>query len=291
MPRIIVGLLISAVSLFATERFELERGDGSKQIGYYDRPETSPFSITLILPGSQKETARRTHDSLKGNLLRIHQCPLTLEKQGIVDEQVDEKEFNRCLSLQERLEDHLQLLKKLKTGLVPGWDGKISILGQGDGGRIGAALAAQAENVVALILVASGGGWPPLEEMLYSFRMEMADQGCSPQYIHGFLAQAKQEFAQALKTPKSEHIAFGYTYKYWDSLLKTHLLEDLIHLNCPIYSVNGAKDNRVPIESAEAMAKYLKDKITFKRKADAGREIIQDLEIYEEAIAWLESTL
>lgn len=283
-------VFLSALPLLATERFEVEREDGSKLVCYCDKPETSPFSITLIIPGSQKETARRIHDSLKDDILHINQCALTLEKQGITEEKIDEKEFNRNLSLLSRLEDHLLLLKQLQ-GVITGWDGKISILGQGDGGRIGAALAAKTKNVSALILIASGGGWPALEETLYAFRTEMVDQGFSPQYIHGFLVAAKQEFAQALKTPKPEHKAFGYTYKYWDSLLKTHLLEDLTHIDCPIYSVNGAKDDRVPIESVDAMAKHLKDKITFNRKDDLGREIIQDHEIYEEAISWLEQTL
>jgi hypothetical protein len=280
-------LLISG-SLLATERFELERADGSKLIGYWDAPKQIPFSITLIVPGSQKESSRRIHDSLKDDVTHIGQCALTLEKRGINEDQVDEKEFNRALSLEQRLEDHFLLLKELQKGLISDWDGKISLIGQGDGGRIGAAFAAKSDQVTALVLVASGGGWPPMEEALYSFRSDLIGQGYSPQYIHGFLTQAKQAFAQALKAPKPEHKAFGYTHKYWSSLLKTNLFNDLSSLTCPIYSINGAQDDRVPIESVDAMAKQLKGKITLNRKEDAGREILQDHEIYEEAISWLQ---
>ena len=286
MRNIYLYALLSALSLFATDRFEVDRGDGSKIVGFIDKPESESFAITLIIPGSQKETALRTHDSLKSDLGAIGECALTLEKQGIAGDQIDDKEFTRFLSLDERLNDHLLILKNLKT-LIPNWNGKISILGQGDGGRIGAKLAAKTENVAALILIASGGGWPPLEEALYSFRSEMADKGFSPQYIQGFIVGAKQEFAQALETPKAEQKAFGYSYKYWESLLKTNLLSDLVQLECPIYSVNGVNDDRVPIESVDAMAKYLKDKITLKRKEKQGREIIQDRKVYAEAISCL----
>jgi hypothetical protein len=284
----IIYALLCTLPLFASHPFEVERGDGSKIIGYIDKPEAESFSITLIIPGSQKETALRTHDSLKDELVGIGHCALTLEKQGVTAEQIDEKEFIRFLSLDERLGDHLLILKKLKS-LVPGWDGNISILGQGDGGRIGARLATQTENVAALILIASGGGWTPLDEALYSFRSEMADGGFSPQYIHGFIVAARQEFAQAIEAPKTDQKAFGYSYKYWASVLKTNLLSDLVLLKCPIYSVNGVKDNRVPIESVDAMSKHLNNRLTLKRKEKAGREIIQDHKVYAEAISWLDS--
>ncbi|PIS02908.1 MAG: hypothetical protein COT85_02435 [Chlamydiae bacterium CG10_big_fil_rev_8_21_14_0_10_42_34] len=278
-------------SLIATEKLELQREDSSELICYCDLPSKAPFPITLILPGSQKETSLRTHNSLKNDLLKINSCVLTLEKRGVSEGKVDDKEFVEHLSLTDRFEDHLLVLTQLENGLIPGWNGKISLLGQGDGGRIGAKIAATNTNISALILIAAGGGWTPLQEALYSFRSEMVDQGYSPQYIHGFLVKARQEFAQAQELPKAKHIAFGYSYKYWDSLINTHLIEDLAKLKCPIYSVNGIKDDRVPIESVDEMAKYLKDKVTFIRKEKMGREIIQDHEIYEEAISWLEKSL
>ncbi len=281
------ALCCSTFPLFATESFEIEREGKAKLVFYLDKPETTPFSMVLIIPGSQKETTLRTHDAIKSDLNEIGKCVFSLEKQGIQGEEVDELEFNQHLTLDERIEDHLEVIEAVKEGFIKGWNGKISIIGQGDGGRIGAKLAAKLKNVEALILIASGGGWPPLEETLFSFRSEMADGGYSPQYIHGFLVQAKQEFAQALKAPKPDYKAFGYTYKYWESLLKTNLLNDLSVLNCPIYSVNGENDDRVPIQSVNAMAAHLKERLTLRRKEKAGRELIKDQEIYKEAISWL----
>lgn len=261
----------------------MSREDGSLLIGYFDKPDCDSFPITLIIPGSQKETSRRLHDSLKEALLAINQCPVTLEKRGISEDRIYEKEFNRFLTHEDRLEDCLTFLHK---GQISGWDGSMVIMGQGDGGRIGASLATQTPHTKALILIAAGGAWSPQDEALYSFRTEMADEGYTPQYIHGFLTQAKQEFAQALKNPKPEAKAFGYSHRYWASLLKTNLIQDLSKLTCPIYSVNGVKDERVPIESVDCLAKNLK--LTLIRKEDRGREIIQNKQIYDEAISWLE---
>lgn len=285
MKKAVCLVLLWFIPLFSTEHLEIKREDESKLIAYLDIPEQVPFSIALFIPGAQKESALQLHEVIKSDLLQIGRAALTIEKRGISPEQIDEQEFIRSLSLDERMADHLLLLKQLK---VSGWNGKIAILGQGDGGRIGASLANKTHPIQALVLIASGGGWPPLEEALYSFRSELADEGYSPQYIHGFLVQAKREFAQALKTPKIEQKAFGFTYKYWKSLLTTNLLQDLALLTCPIYSINGVEDDRVPILSVDAMAKCLKDKLTLVRKEKRGREIIQDPNTYKEAISWLE---
>jgi hypothetical protein len=282
-----LGILLTLIFPLFANQLEMERGDGSKLVFYVDTPISESFPITLIIPGSQKEAVQVTHHALKELILEGRRCPLSIEKRGVQGNSIDEKEFQQFLSLDNRKEDILQVLKSLKKHL-PSWNGKIAILGQGDGGRIGAQIATQIENVEALILISSGGAWPPLEEALYSFRSEMADEGYSPQYIHGFMVQARQQFNQALKTPKSDLKAFGFSYKYWESLLKTNLLQDLLLLSCPIYSVNSMQDERVPIESVDALAKLLPNKLTLQRINSLRKEIIQNQKTYSDAISWLD---
>ena len=290
MKWLLFSLFISA-PLFSTEQIVSQRDDGSEIIAYLDRPKKGEkFPVALLIAGSQKETSLRLHDSLKDDVTARGFCPITLEKRGVHSNAIDESEFIAALYFESILQDHLDFYKKLKT-LLPCWNGKIVILGQGDGGRVGAHLATHIDSVDAIVLVAAGGGWSPIDETLYSFRSEMADDGFSPSYIHGFLVQAKQEFAQAIKTPKIEHQAFGYTYKYWASLLKTNLARDLSMLTCPIYSINGVQDNRVPIESVDQLAKHLEDRMILIRKEKAGRELLQDHKTYQEAISWLTENL
>lgn len=278
-----IFLLLAGSFLFSSEQLSVDREDGTKIVAYFDRAESESFPVLFLIAGSQKETCLRLHESLQKEIIKRGFCLVSLEKRGISLDQINEKEFLEYLTIQARVADHLLFSKKMKQ-ILPGWNGKIAILGQGDGGRIGAQVARDLEGVAAIALIASGGGWNPHDETLFSFRSEMAEGGFSPQYIHGFLVQARREFAAAIETPTSDKKAFGYTYKYWESLLKTNLARDLSSLNCPIYSFNGSNDDRVPIESVEHLARYLEDRMILFRKENAGREIIQDPRIYLDAI-------
>ncbi len=280
-----IALLLFVYALLASETLKLPRDDGSELMIYCDQPASNSFPILLLIPGSQKETSQRLHEAVKKELLAQGFCPITLEKRGMEEGQIDETAFQLYLPLHERLKDHLLFYKNLKT-LLPGWNGKMAILGQGDGGRLGAHFATFVDRIEGIALIASGGGWAPLDEILHSFRSSMADDGYSPQYIHGFLVQAKQEFDLAVKAPKVDKQAFGYSYKYWESLLKTHLGKDLSALKCPIYSINGALDESVPINSVNMLAKHLEDRMILIEKK-GGREILQDQTVYKEALSWL----
>lgn len=198
---------------------QLERKDGSFISVYLDRPEKDSFSIAILIPSNQRESSKRIHDSLKKGLLDDNFCAVTLERK------------EEDLSLTERIEDHLLFLERIETGLISEWDGNYSVIGQGDGGRIGAKIA---EKASALILIASGGAWPPIQEVLFSFRTQMAGEGFEPNYVRGFLVDARREFKRALEDPSAYRESFGHTHKYWHSLAKMNLVEDLSKVKCPI---------------------------------------------------------
>lgn len=285
MRWVILGIFFAAVG-FSTESLTFEREDGSKAIVYVDLQHKGEYPVLFLITGSQKESALQFHETLKNEILERGYCPITLEKRGITSSEVNEKEFNQFLNLRDRLSDHLLFSSKMKS-LLPKWNGKVAILGQGDGGRVGAQFATHLESLKSIALIASGGAWAPRDEALHSFRSEMVDDGFSPQYIHGFLVQAKQELDQALETPKADRKAFGYSYKYWEALLQSSLSQDLSALKCPIFSINGELDDRVPMKSVEMLAKLLEDRLVLVRKEKRGREIAQDLSIYQEAISWI----
>jgi hypothetical protein len=271
---------------FSTETLTFEREDGSKAVAYVDLPTQDKTPILFLIAGSQKESALHFHEALKSEILEQGFCPVTLEKRGFTSTGVDEKEFNQFLNLRNRLSDHLLFSSKMKS-LLPKWNGKVAILGQGDGGRVGAQFATHLKSIESIALIAAGGAWTPRDELLFSFRSEMANEGFSPQYIHGFLVQAKRELEWALERPKVDQKAFGYSYKYWEALLQSNLSQDLSKLSCPIFSANGELDDRVPIESVELLAKTLGERLTLIRKEKKGREIAQDLSIYSQAISWI----
>ncbi|HSX26149.1 MAG TPA: alpha/beta hydrolase [Chlamydiales bacterium] len=270
----VIPLLIALSTLFATERFE-----SGPLVGYSDLPKHQVFSIAILLQGAQRESARGLHEALKGEILPLHMGVVTLEK-GKETEPL------------QRIEDHLLLFSQLKK-LFPGWNGKLALIGQGEGGRVAAALAAKQNDLLALILISAGGGWNPRDELLISFKNEMAASGFSPQYIHSFLVQARAQFENATLKPSSKHDCFGFSYKYWDALMKSDLIGDLSKLNCPIYYMHGDLDDRIPIESVNFLVKAMKEKpnLTVHRYPKAGREIIQDPDTYHKALAWLQRVI
>lgn len=279
--------LLVAANLLSTERFELERGDGSHLVGYVDAPKSKSFALVLFIQGAQEESVQRLHESLKSSFQEIGLGLATLEKRGISrPEEIDRKEYYRSHSLKERRDDCLLFLNRKK---VEGWNGKIILIGQGEGGRIGAELAAARDPVIGLVLIAAGGGWPPAEELLASFRTEMAQSGFSPKYIQSFLVQAREQLANALKKPEHDREAFGFSYKYWESVMKTDLTASLSQTHCPIYYLHGDKDDRIPLESVHALQEKLKEHPQFTVKHyDAGREITQDPNTYKDIISWID---
>ncbi len=275
----ILWLILAVSSLYCTHSISLSREDGSALAIYIDPPQKEAYPIVFLIPGSQKESALRLHEMIQSDLTAGGFCLVTLEKRGGESDPENS-------TLTERLADHVLFYENLKT-TVSQWNGKIGIIGQGDGGRIGAHLGTKIKGLQAIVLISSGGAWTPLDETLYSLRSSLVNSSYTPQYIHGFLVQAKREFAQALESPKSELKAFGYSHKYWHSYLQMDMKKDLAQLNCPVYSIHGELDDWIPIESVHALAHFLSDHFVLIRKEKKGREVSQDPKTYKEATSHL----
>ncbi len=284
----ILFLLCLQISLCAAERLEVKRPDGSPLTVYFTMP-SKEAPLLIVLQGAQSESVAPLIEKLKGNgTWGI----LALEKRG-VSETIDPEEFARHHCLEERFQDHQLLLRKLKEGLIPSWNKKWALLGQGEGGKIAAALAARSPDLSALILLAPGGGWDPAKELFQSFRQDLIRESFTPHYIHSFLGQAKQLLEDAQENPVWDKECFGFTHLYWASLLKAELTSDLMTTPCPIYYVHGDLDDRIPLGSVEVLVQKLKTnpKFTCQRKEGMGREVIRDPQIYQEAFDWLKGKL
>lgn len=268
------------------EELKLRRPDGSTLVAYLARPrEDKSFPILLILQGSQRESVLRWQENLKG---QIDWGLLAIEKRGI-GESIDEEEFSKHQSLEERFQDHQLVLHALKKGAISSWNGKWALMGQGEGGKIAASLAARHKDVAALILIAAGGGWDPQEELLRSLRQEMIREEFTPYYIHSALILAKEQLEKAKKEPVWDQECLGFSHLYWASLLQARLPEDLRSIDCPIYYAHGDQDDRIPTASVDALLQQLKSKSQFtcRREAEMGREIVRSPETYQAAFAWL----
>lgn len=281
--------LLLAAALMATERFDVQRPDGSRLVAYIDMPDQESFPIAIVLQGSQATSVLPQHEELREPLLSRGFAIATLEKKGIAGPgEIHQKEYDESNSLDQRIDDHLLLISKLRKRA--GWNHKLAIIGLSEGGEVGGAVAARTPETMAVLLFCSGGGWPRMEELLWSFRKQLVGEKCSAHSIQAALVQSKDEFYKALENPSPTLRALGFSYKYWSATLRHHLMDDLSKLHCPIYYVQGVQDNRIPVASADYLVKALKDKpdLVYRRIEHLGHDPRQDPQVFDDALSWLE---
>ncbi len=290
MKRFLFSLFVAS-ACFATDRLEFTRNDGSKVVGYIDAPTSDSFPIAIVLQGSQRSSVKGMHDEWKERLLAIGYGVATVEKKGIEGEEIDGAVYDEANSVDQRIADHLVLLDQLRLGAVAKWNKRVALIGTSEGGEVGGAVAALTPETEAVILFCSGGGWTRMEEILWSFRKQMADENLPPLYIQSTMAQSRDALYYTLENPSSKLRSFGLTNKYWASAMKHRLLESLNQTKCPLYIVQGGQDDRVPPSSSDFLVKTLKDQgrggITYQMIESLGHDPRTNPVVFDDAVSWL----
>lgn len=245
-----------------TEKFQFTRPDGSTLVGYYSPPydATKPFPVGLIIHGSQCESISVWHEDFRSLVIDFGAALITIEKQGIYSPtEIDLYEYDMTNCLDHRLEDHLLLIQKLREGLIPGWNGRIIMIGGSEGGRIAAALSAQTPEIKATVLFTSGGGLNSVEELQIAFTKYLKSRGESDEEIAETLMFLDHQISEMLTDPTPGKIFLSYTYKWWASHLSRNVINDLINIDHPIFYAHGTHDTVVPIESAEKVVEIFQE--------------------------------
>lgn len=252
-------LAVAVASVLSADRIEVKREDGGLAVGYFDAPKNEKFPIALVVQGAQAASVRNLHEQWKKQLLEKGYCIVSLEKAGIGAEGVDREAFDQSNTIDQRISDHAALIAALKKGLVEGWNGAIDAIGITEGAVVAASLAVKFPEVRSLALLCCAGGWSKTDELVWSFRKQMAAEGFDPGYIHSVLIQSKQGLQEAVKDASSKRQSFGYPNKYWASIVKYRLLDLLSETKCPVYLVQGTLDDQAPPESADYLVRALKE--------------------------------
>lgn len=260
---LILFLLLPVLSYAdTTEKFQFTRPDGSTLVGYYSPPydTTKPFPVGLIIHGSQCESISVWHEDFRSLVIDFGAALITIEKQGIYSPtEIDLYEYDMTNCLDHRLEDHLLLIEKLREGLIPGWNGRIIMIGGSEGGRIAAAISAQTPEIKATVLFTSGGGLNSVEELQIAFTKYLKSRGESDEEIAETLMFLDHQIIEMLTDPTPGKIFLSYTYKWWASHLSRHVINDLINIDHPIFYAHGTHDTVVPIESAEKVVEIFQE--------------------------------
>lgn len=302
MVKKILFFLILTIQLFcAAEKFKFSRLDGSKIHGYLSYPDNQKsYPIILLIDGSGKMSVTTSHNSLASRLNSHGLAVVSIEKRGICDKIIDNKEFWKHYCFSKRVDDHLLLLEKIENNFFPNFNGKLIVLGGSEGGKIAPKISISVPDMIeGVVLIGSGGG--------LGFEAEMKNQVKNLSSELNFLTrwgisirkifypnEIEDVFAKMKKNPESLEMAFNLSYKWFASYLDYDLLSDILKVDMPIYMIHGEKDIMVPIKSADiihdAFEKTGKKNLTYARYKHIGHSMRGEDKVYSELISWLQTT-
>lgn len=292
------NLLLPEWALATTQKLHLSRANGSLLTAYYDAPpHAESFPIVIFILGSQCDSVAEWHQMLKPHAHKYEVGFITLEKQGVysVDE-IDLEEYDATNSREFRIHDHLHFIRQLREGLIQGWNGQLVVVGGSEGGMIAAALTARTPEIVATMVLSSGGGYCSVDEVTMALRRHLFDQCESEQELNYYMNQIALKFAEMSQDPSPYKSFLGYTYKWWACHLKYHTLDDLLQIECPLYYAHGTEDEVIPIESADHAAEILrksgKTNFVYRRIEECNHQVhLTHMHVFDEAFEWLHQLL
>lgn len=308
MPGIIsvsVICFLSCVITYALSAYEtiyIPRHDESLIEAYITTPpQDSSFPIILLVQGSDSDSVFLNHQALTERFTTQGMAVLSVEKRGVNSQGIDQQQFIEYDFFESRLHDFSSVLKVIEESILPQWSGQIIILGGSEGGKIAPKLARQYSHFVSgVVLVGSGGGIPFADELKYQIQAELDNQNafyklCSK--IRSFILpkEVDSQYEKMLLQPNSLEMWCNKSYRWWVSYLRYDPLPDLLQLNMPIYMIHGAKDPKIPIESADLLKWAFdcegKRNMTYARYDDLGHSIRGRDDVYGALVEWINRIL
>ncbi len=302
MPRIL-GLFFCLFfsTIVSAETFHLARSDGSTITYYLDIPNnTQSFSIFAMLQGSDCQNVGDKYPGFKAfftNVLKM--AILTVEKPGLpTAEPGCPREYFIRNTIDQRLEDFQAVMGELRTN-VSAWDRRLYLEGGSEGAVVGGLLTPLIPEIKAAMLLAGGGGRTMAEELLLLRQKELVAQGASENQISSALSEMRANFEEIRTNPTSDLTWYGETntYKWWSSILFRSLVDPLQSSLMPLYIVQGAADESVPVESADELISALghagREEVTYVRREGLSHSWVDSSgqphaeQIFSSTIIWL----
>lgn len=291
--------LFAFSSAFATtQKLHLTRANGTLLTAYYDTPpHAENFPIVIFILGSQCDSVAEWHQMLKPKAHQYEVGFITLEKFGVYSiDEINLEEYDFANSREFRIHDHLHFIRQLREGLIQGWNGQLIVVGGSEGGMIAAALTARVPEIVATMILSSGGGMSSMEEVTFALRRHLQDQCESEDELNYYMRKLEVKFAEMMHDPSPYKSFLGYTYKWWACHLKYHTLDDLLQIECPLFYAHGTEDEVIPVESADLAVDILrqtgKTNFVYRRIDGCNHQVhLTHMHVFEEAFDWLHQFL
>jgi pimeloyl-ACP methyl ester carboxylesterase len=259
----------------------------------YQKPNSTPTSIYLELPGSDARHIYSYHRDTDGSYWysSLTRFDLSYLPDDFLFVIVAKPGFGFCgngnsrsipqkywemTSLQDRVMRANMAINYVRKNIVKK-PNKITVFGYSEGFYVGAKMATMNKTITHLG-IGGGGGFPDFYDFILSNQKDVM----KGETVVDSAVQYNQEYVsnmyKVMADSASKKLVYGYTYKRWASFSEPAVL-NLIKLKIPIYQVHGTDDENTPIESAYIVpiefARLQKDNLAFKVYANCNHSLVQ----------------
>jgi pimeloyl-ACP methyl ester carboxylesterase len=244
-------------------RMSIINDEKTKTVFYLTKPNREEFPIAVLCEGSSSQndiaSVWQVHQFEQfRELSQMGIAILTVEKDGIDAEKIDNARFFANYTRSKRFHDHIMVIDHLLKNPPNGFDGRLIFVGASEGGPIANQLSIHYPQTIATINWSASGYWPWPDE-LWAWAERMRKQHPFFARLYGWwnkIPRIREEFdhvmEETLHDPSDKRWFLGMTYRYHADAIKTPtVLYEKIH--APILVVCGTKDSL--IESCDDFAK------------------------------------
>lgn len=241
---------------------------GDKDLTYYTVVPSGvkAYPLLLICDGSytHDEGPKSVRKLIEGKdyfyqLALLDLGLLAMERRGVCGESIDSKEYHKFNFPQQRLLDHLELIKHVQLCPPLGWNGKLIILGASEGGPLAICLAKHSCITPEACIPIVGCGdqtfkeyiWQHITRMPY-FQASKSRCGCIKKIVQWFSMKASKipcsrteydKRCEAMNAnPDPNKFWYGQTHLYWSKAMELNEEYDFLELKCPSLVISGAYD-------------------------------------------------
>lgn len=298
---LIAFLLLVVTHLNASDTdFSLKRKRGTFVKGYYTHVGSEKEApLIVFIDGSSSSSVYENHTKLASKFAERGFSFVSIEKEGVTKDSFDESIFTKYDCFENRYSDHVLLFQEIKKGEVIKKPSHLIILGASEGGKLAPSLALTFEEWVdGLLLISCGGGLPFSEEMTFQINEALNKQNfvakAGSKIRKAFLPkEIESQMKKILKNPDSPKVFAHKAYKWWSSYLNYNPLDDLLKLDIPIFMIHGAKDDMVPVKSADIVVdsfnKAEKKNLKYGRYLDLSHSLKDRDDVYSDILSWAEN--
>lgn len=260
----------------------------------YQKPNTLPNSVYIVLPGSNAEHIYTYHKEKDGgywfssltsfdfsylpdNYLLVIVAKPGFGFCGAADPDHIPEKYWAFTSLGDRVFRANRVIQYVEKHLVKKPE-KLVVFGYSEGFYVGAKLATLNKHITHLG-IGGGGGYIDFYDFILSNQKAVLKNEAEQDTVLKENNEIISAFKRIMANPDAREFTYGYSNKRWASFSEPPI-QSLVKLKIPIFQVHGANDDMTPLESAYIVplefARLQKNNLTFRVYANSNHSLIEN---------------